>query len=171
MKKIGFLPVRIGSKSIKKKNIKEWNGKPLIYWVCNALENSKSIDVFYVASDSSEINSIFNSFNFKKGIIFNRNDENSKDTSSSESVLLEFLSKSKFNDEDLIFFCQATSPYLNSQDIDEAFDKLSKYDSILSVTQFERFVWNKNGESLNYDYLNRPRRQDFEFNYSKINNV
>lgn len=167
MKKIGFVPVRIGSKSIPKKNIKFWNGEPLLYWVCKALEESKEIDEFYLASDSIEIDVVFKNYSFKKGKLFNRNKSNSGDDSSSESVLMEFLSASNFRDEDAICFCQATSPYLTSSDINQAFEKLSNYDSILSVTPFERFIWDSKGIPLNYDYNSRPRRQDFDKFYQE----
>lgn len=160
MRIIGFVPVRIGSKSIPKKNIKDWNGKPLLYWVCNALNSSNKIDEFYLASDSQEIDEIFLSFNFKKGLLYKRDRENALDESSSESVLLEFLNKNKFELDDVICFCQATSPYLTSIDIDEAIKGLNNYSSIISVTKFERFIWSSNNKPINYDPFDRPRRQE-----------
>ena len=48
---------------------------------------------------------------------------------------------------------------MKPKDLDEAIKKLSKGKSILSVSNFNRFIWNKKGP-LNYDYLNRSRRQD-----------
>ena len=41
---IAFIPVRCGSKSIPFKNIKEFCGKPLVYWNLEALEKSNNID-------------------------------------------------------------------------------------------------------------------------------
>ena len=163
-KKIGFVPVRIGSKSIPKKNIKNWNNKPLLFWVCNALEKSSKIDEFWIASDSEEINNIFNEFKFSKGNIYNRSIKNSQDKSSTESVLIEFINSKKLKKEDLIVLCQATSPYLKPTDIDSGITKIinKNFDSLLSVVKFERFIWNNSGEALNYDINNRPRRQDME---------
>src|SRR5690606_40255783 len=34
-------------------------------------------------------------------------------------------------------------------------------DSALTVVRTHRFIWNEDGSPANYDYLNRPRRQDF----------
>jgi CMP-N-acetylneuraminic acid synthetase len=163
-KKIGFVPVRIGSKSIPKKNIKNWNNKPLLFWVCDALEKSSEIDEFWIASDSEEINNIFNEFKFSKGKIYNRSIKNSQDKSSTESVLIEFINNKKLKKEDLIVLCQATSPYLKAADIDYGITKIidKNFDSLLSVVKFERFIWNNSGEALNYDINNRPRRQDME---------
>ena len=41
---ISIVPVRIGSKSIPEKNIKNFCGKPLIYWTLESLQKSKNID-------------------------------------------------------------------------------------------------------------------------------
>lgn len=36
------------------------------------------------------------------------------------------------------------------------------YDSIITCVRNYRFFWNEDGSSINYDYLNRPRRQNFK---------
>ena len=55
MSVIAFIPVRSGSKSIPLKNIKNFCGKPLIYWNLYELEKCKRVDKIVVATDSSEI--------------------------------------------------------------------------------------------------------------------
>jgi len=37
-----------------------------------------------------------------------------------------------------------------------------EYDSIISGTRFNRFIWDFAGIPINYDYKKRSRRQDFE---------
>ena len=54
MKKIAFIPIRSGSKGIKDKNIKEFNGKPLCYWTIKSSAESKLVDEVYVSSDSKQ---------------------------------------------------------------------------------------------------------------------
>ena len=44
---VAFIPVRCGSKSIPFKNIKDFCGKPLVYWNLLALQKSKNIDEGY----------------------------------------------------------------------------------------------------------------------------
>ena len=39
---------------------------------------------------------------------------------------------------------------------------LKSYDSVLSCCISKRFRWSKEGDALNYDIYNRPRRQDYE---------
>ncbi len=163
---IGFIPIRCGSKSIIEKNIKMINQKPLVYWGLKALQKAKTIDQIYVALDCQKFEQVVQSFKFSKVKIFYRNRENATDSATTESVMLEFLNTSGlvFSKKDYFFLVQATSPLITSNDIDNAFELLiqKKGDSLLSCTKIKRFFWSKDGKALNYDYKNRPRRQDFE---------
>ena len=160
---IAFIPVRCGSKSIPFKNIRNFCGRPLIYWNLKALEDSKKIDQIHVATDCEKIKLIINQFKFSKVSVFERNKENAKDESSTESVILEFLSKNSFNDDDTFLLVQATSPLTQTKDLDGAIEQYKKEnsDSLLSCVRTKRFFWRDDSKSLNYDYKNRPRRQDF----------
>jgi YrbI family 3-deoxy-D-manno-octulosonate 8-phosphate phosphatase len=161
---IAFIPVRCGSKSIPYKNIKKFCGKPLIYWNLKALHNSTSVDKVYVATDCEKIKDVVNSFKFPKVSVYDRDPKNSNDTASTESVILEFINRNKFEDNDLFLLVQATSPLTQPKDFDEAVKKITKEktDSLLTCVRVKKFVWSDNGTALNYDYLNRPRRQDFK---------
>jgi len=161
---IAFIPARCGSKSIAFKNIREFCGKPLVYWNIEALENSKNIDKIFVATDCNEIKDAVNSFGFDKVEVYDRKSENANDTASTESVLLEFINKNSFDDNDLFFLVQATSPLTQTKNFDEALEKMKNddADSLLTCIRTKRFIWNGDGTTLNYDYKNRPRRQDFD---------
>ena len=93
---IAFIPVRGGSKSIPLKNIKILNGKPLVYWTVNAANEAKNIDKVIVATDSKEIKDIVLSFGLNKLEVYDRDSANAQDTSSTESVMLEYLEKTKY---------------------------------------------------------------------------
>lgn len=164
---IAFIPARGGSKSIPLKNIKELNGKPLIYWTLKAANDAKCIDKVILATDNEEIKAVGKSFNFSKLEIYNRSSENAQDTSPTESVMLEFLNHNQYDTNDYFFLIQATSPLLTSENIDEMFKKLiaSDADSIFSGVTEKRFYWTEQNNQLtpiNYDYKNRPRRQDYK---------
>ena len=90
--------------------------------------------------------------------------KNANDTASTESVMLEFIEKNSFNDSDLFLLVQATSPLTETKDFDEALEYLKneKADSLLTCIRTKRFMWNEDATPLNYDYKNRPRRQDFD---------
>ncbi len=161
---IAFIPARCGSKTIPFKNIKNICGMPLIFWSLKALSNASKIDKIFVATDCDEIKNVVLNFEFKKVEIFERNKENANDTASTESVMLEFINSNIPSESDLFILAQATSPLTRSEDFDEAIEKLlsnDQIDSILSCVVSKRFFWEKDGTPINYDYFNRPRRQDF----------
>ena len=169
---VAFIPVRGGSKSIPLKNIKEINGKPLVYWTIKAACKCGYIDKVYIATDSIKIKETVESFKngqdcelFAKIEVIERSSESASDTASTEFAMLEFANKYDF---DAIVLIQATSPLLSSKDLDRGFDMFSEdgTDSVLSVVAQKRFNWKKDEKGLvhavNYDVFNRPRRQDFE---------
>ena len=155
---IAIVPIRSGSKEIENKNVKIFHGKPLVWWVLNSLQNS-SVKKIIVALDKS-YKEIVESFDFDKVTAYVRNPKNSLDFSQSEEVLLEVINTFKINDD--ILFAQATSPLTSSDDIEKGIGiyNSKEFESILSVVKFKRFIWDNDGNSINYDYLNRPSRQD-----------
>lgn len=161
---IAFIPVRGGSKSIRKKNIKLFCGKPLLYWNLRALDRVSEVTKVVVATDSDEIARIAESFLFKKVEIYRRDPSNASDTASTESVMLEYLLSCNIDDDELFVLVQATSPLTEEKDFEEAFKhfRSENYDSLLTCVRTKRFFWNNNGTPLNYNYTARPRRQEFD---------
>ena len=169
---VAFIPVRGGSKSIPLKNIKPICGKPLVYWAVRAACGCQYIDKVYVATDSHQIKETVESFKhgadaalFTKVDIIGRSRESASDTASTEFAMLEFAENYMF---DNIVLVQATSPLLQSKDLNRGFEVFSTpgTDSVISVVPQKRFHWayNNNGfvTPTNYDVFNRPRRQEFE---------
>lgn len=161
---IWFIPIRCWSKTIPEKNIKNFCWKPLIYWTAKALEKANKIDKFYIAVDCDKFEKVIKEFWFKKLHIYRRISENANDTASTESVMLEFINSSSFSKDDNFILVQATNPFLKSNDIDNSFKIIEEEnkDSLLSCVRIKRFFWSEKGISLNYDYKNRPRRQEFK---------
>lgn len=161
---IAFVPIRSGSKSIKDKNIKLLRNKPLAYWVIKALSEASLVEEVVVATDSDLYQQIINSFNLEKVVVYKREALNATDISSTESVMLEYLSKTSLPDDKFFILAQVTSPFTTSKDVNEAIQELkkTKADSLLTCTRTKRFFWNDAGEPINYDYKNRPRRQDYD---------
>lgn len=163
MKTIAFIPVRGGSKSIPLKNIKLFCGKPLVCWNIEALENCPEIDEIIVATDSENIWTTVANQKYKKVKLYRRSEENACDTASTESVMLEYINSEELNPEDVFMLVQATSPLTQTIHFTEALQMYSKgnFDSMITCVRNYRFFWAENGSSLNYDYMNRPRRQNF----------
>ena len=160
---IAFIPVRGGSKSIPLKNIKPFCDKPLVCWNIEALENCPEVDEIIVATDSDKIEETVTFQPYKKTKVYRRSAENACDTASTESVMLEYIHYAQLPADDIFMLVQATSPLTETIHFTEALNMYEKgeYDSILTCVRNYRFFWNEDGTSMNYDYKNRPRRQNF----------
>ena len=163
MKTIAFIPVRGGSKSIPLKNIKLLCGKPLVCWNIEALERCSLVDKIIVATDSEQIEEVVLSKHYHKVTIYHRLAENACDTASTESVMLEYIDRECLSNDTIFMLVQATSPLTETCHFSEALDLYAKgiYDSMLTCVRNYRFFWNDDGTSKNYDYMYRPRRQNF----------
>lgn len=163
MSVVAFVPARCGSKSIRLKNIKDFCGRPLLFWCLNALEQAHSVDRIVLATDCREIENCAAGFEFSKTEIFRRSDANAKDKSSTEDVILEYLEKENLDNEDLFLLVQTTNPFSTASDFEQAIDQLKNtpIDSLLSCSRVKRFLWDESGKPINYQYQARPRRQDF----------
>ena len=169
---VAFIPVRGGSKSIPLKNIKPISGKPLVYWTVKAACGCKYIDKVYVATDSEKIRETVEGFKtgieaelFTKAEVIGRSAESASDTASTESAMLEFAENYEFSN---IVLVQATSPLLQSNDLNRGFEEFNKpgTDSVMSFVRQKRFNWayteDGNVTPTNYDVFHRPRRQEFD---------
>jgi CMP-N-acetylneuraminic acid synthetase len=156
---VALIPIRGGSKSIPKKNIKFIAGRPLATWTLEAAIGATHIDAVYISTDSEEIAEVVQGLSLRVNVIF-RPAEFATDEASTESVMLHFMREVPF---DLLVTIQATSPLLTSQDLDQALAQFYEQtlDSMLSAVRTKRFFWSDNATPINYDPLNRPRRQDF----------
>jgi len=166
MAAVAFIPARGGSQSIPLKNIRSFCGKPLIYWNLMALQSSPFIDRIVVSTDSDAIEQVVQGFGFSKVELFRRSSSSASSTASSEMAMLDFINSpaSQLKGDDLFLLVQATSPFTREYDFSKAlqlFEK-NKFDSLLTCVRIKRFFWSPDGRSLNYDYMHRPRRQDFD---------
>ena len=160
---VAMVPLRGGSKSIPRKNIRPIAGKPLCGWILEALLGIKEIDEVYVSTEDNEIAQAAQTISSDVRII-NRPVELATDDASTESVMLHFADQVDF---DVLITAQATSPLTTEQDISRGLDIFFRgsYDSLLTGVREKRFYWtNKEGKAspVNYDYNKRPRRQDFD---------
>jgi CMP-N,N'-diacetyllegionaminic acid synthase len=158
---------RGGSKGIPNKNIIVFCGKPLIAWTIEQCLSSKYISEVWVSSDSQNILDIAERYGAKT---IKRPDDISGDFATSESAWIHSIKIiEKDNNIDFVFAPQITSPLRETQDIDNAIElfQREKYDSMFSSSIVEDlFFWKKDKrhelQSVNYDYLNRQRRQDIQ---------
>ena len=158
-----FIPARGGSKGIPGKNIKTFAGKPLIVHSIEYALNCSQIDEVVVSTDDDKIGKIARNAGAQ---IVKRPPELSTDKATTESAIHHFVNK--FNKKpDIIVLLQPTSPYRPKGSLEKAITHFTEngFDSLLSITPTHRFYWRVKEDQTafaEYDYLNRPRRQDMK---------
>lgn len=164
MNTVAIIPARGGSKGVPRKNLCPLAGKPLIVHSILDAKEAKLIDRVYVSTDDSEIAGISKLYGAE---VIQRPAELATDTASSEVALLHALTEIEQAGcfPELVVFLQCTSPIRTGGDIDGAIAQLmsENADSLLSVSPSHRFLWEQaegSAKSINYDYRQRPRRQD-----------
>lgn len=164
MRKVGIIPIRKGSKGIPNKNTRKMVGRPLFTWVLKEAVFSELDEVYVFTDDQSVVDFVNAQYGWTtKAKAILRGEENANDTASTEAAMLEFAAMINY-DFDVLCLLQATSPFTRYSDINNCLDKIieESYDAAISVVKTHRFTWQLDGKPSNYDYLNRPRRQDFE---------
>ena len=131
---LAIIPARIGSKRIKNKNIKNFEGKPIIYYSILAAKLSGVFDKIIVSTDSLKIASI--SKKYGADVPFLRSKELSKDNIGIIEVISKVLKKLKIKPNLSTKVCciYPTAPMLNKNFLIKGYKKLThNYDYVLSV--------------------------------------
>ncbi len=158
-----IIPARGGSKGVPRKNILPFLGEPLITHSIKYGLNSKLVTDVFVSTDDAEIAEISSRAGAK---IIQRPAELAGDSASTESAISHaFLWWEKMGIlPDIVVLLQATSPLRPSGSLDRAISHFQDqgFDSLLSISPTHRFFWRIDGPQAKaeYDYANRPRRQD-----------
>ncbi len=117
-----------------------------------------------MSTDSDQISETVLGFGLPRVQVYRRSEDNAQDTSSTESTMLEYLSAVELPVDTRFILVQCTSPLTKSRHFREALELMDDrpIDSLLSCCRTKRFFWNEDGQPINYDFRNRPRRQDFD---------
>lgn len=148
-----LIPARGGSKGIPGKNMKLFNGVPL---VSRAIRTALSLGTYevYVSSDCE---TILKEAEAEGAVPILRPTELSGDHSTTEECISHFAAQNDFTD---LVLMQATSPFTRDLDIAAVIYQLIDFDSVLTVTDHAPFIWNtKTREPVNYNPRSRPMRQ------------
>lgn len=132
---LGVIPARGGSRRVKKKNIKELGGRPLIAYTIEAAKKAKTLDYFLVSTDDPEIAKISKAWGAR--VPFKRPAKISEDidTSFVAQHAINWFEKKKGKEVSYVVILQPTSPFRTHNDIDRCVQLAieTKGDSIISV--------------------------------------
>lgn len=138
-KKIAIITARGGSKRIPRKNIKLFNGFPIIKYSIDAAINSGVFDEIMVSTDDLEIAEIATKYGAK--VPFIRSKENSNDFSTTadviEEVILDYHNKLGINFEYLCCI-YPTAPFVTSEKLVQTLSLLinNNADCVLPVVKY-----------------------------------
>ena len=157
---LAMIPARGGSKGIKRKNIRDLAGRPLIAYTIEAAKTSDAVDRVIVSTDDEEIGDVAAAAGAE--VPFMRPAELARDDTPTEPVLTHALTE--LDEEfDQFVLLQPTSPLRTAEHVTEAVTKYEQSDatSLLSVCQSKNYRWQYTEEGatqINFDG-NRSRRQ------------
>jgi CMP-N-acetylneuraminic acid synthetase/quercetin dioxygenase-like cupin family protein len=112
VKIVGMIPARLGSKRIKKKNLRLMNGLPLIQYIINAAKESSLLDEIYLNSESTQFKSIAEKSDIK---FYHRPEELSSDDATNDDFALDFIENVEC---DVLVQLLSTSPFITTTEID-----------------------------------------------------
>ncbi len=131
---LAIIPARSGSKSVKDKNIRLMNGKPMIAYSIEHALKSKTINRVIVSTDSQKYADI--ALKYGAEVPFLRPDEISGDTSLDIEVFehaLQFLKEKEDYVPDVVVQLRPTYPIRRIEDIDNMVEILLNDETIDSV--------------------------------------
>ncbi len=131
---LAVIPARSGSKSVKHKNIKLIDGKPMLAYSIEHAQKSKYINRIIVSTDSEEYAAIARAYGAETPFI--RPEEYATDTALDIDVFihaLQFLKKEEAYEPDIVVHLRPTYPIRNVADIDTMIEMLLSQPSADSV--------------------------------------
>ncbi len=138
MKTLAMITARGGSKRIPRKNIKEFNGKPIMAYSIEAAIQSGVFDEVMVSTDDEEIADIARKYG--ASVPFFRSEKTSNDFATTVDVIDEVVREyhSRGKDFDIFACIYPTAPFVTAERLKEAVEKLSSSDadSLIPVVRF-----------------------------------
>jgi YrbI family 3-deoxy-D-manno-octulosonate 8-phosphate phosphatase len=166
---VAIIPARGGSKGVPGKNLRRVGGVPLIGRAVGSARAAHRIDRVFVSTDDAEIAAVAREWGAE---VIDRPAEIAGDAASSESALLHGLAvlKARGADIRILVFLQATSPFIDPADLDDAIGRVLEgpEDVVFSAVESWGFLWRHGADGMtgvNHDAATRPRRQDREPEY------
>lgn len=155
-KVVAFVPIKLNSQRLPKKNILPIGEHPLCWYIINSLLKVKEIDDTYVYCSDENIKKYI-----PEGCTFLKRDSKlDGDLVKGYEIYKSFIDEV---DADVYVLSHTTSPFIQSSTIEMALDKILNegYDSAFSAQKIQTFAW-YNGKPINYDLNDVPRTQDME---------
>lgn len=166
---IAIVPMKGNSERLSNKNLRPFNGKPLLFWILNTLSKSKYIEQIYIATDSEEIGKVCKKY-FDIKVIQH-----------TKALAGNLVSMNKILGYDIAkiegdYFLQThcTNPLLTTKTIDKAINKffsLNNFDSLFSITKIQKRIYDNKLKPINHNPNKLIRTQDLKPVYEENSNL
>ena len=141
MKIIAIIPAKGYSRRLPRKNIAEFNGKPMLYWAIKACRDSKYDIEVWVSSDSDEVLKVAEEYGAKP---YKRSKTLCKDNVPKQDVIKDVAAYIMKNGghPDAFISLQPNSPEVQGSDLDDGLDEL--FYSVKGEAMYEIFSVDRN---------------------------
>lgn len=148
-----FLPMRAGSERVPKKNTKTF--AKIDGGLCKVkleqLASCTFVENIFVSTNDPEVMEISNEMNSKKIKVILRPDELASCSSSTDDLIRY---AAEIMPDGHILWTHVTSPFIGTnmynKIIETYFKNLGRFDSLMTVTKIQKFIWDEDG-AVNYD--------------------
>ena len=163
---ICIIPARSGSKRIKNKNIKLFNGKPIISYAIKFAKSTGLFKKIVVSTDSYKISKIAKKYGAE--VPFLRSKRLANDFAPTKDVIIDCIKRISSENTKYHFILYPTSVLLLKKDFFRSFKKIKKhnYDFLVAVTDYSyspyrafKFIGKKRISFQSKKYINY-RSQD-----------
>lgn len=143
---IAFITARLGSKRLKKKNIKFFFGKPVISYPIKACIKSKIFRRIIVSTESRLISSVAKKY--KAEVPFLRPKKLATDRTTTLKLMKFLIKKMKFKSNEIIFCIYPVTPLLTPNFLKKAFNQFKKKNCDFLLPVLKTNKMNKTNFSL-----------------------
>lgn len=159
MRVAGFIPSKLNSERLPRKNVHSLNGHPLVNYVLRTLNKVSLIDdIIIFASEPSITEYIEEGLRYT---YMERPEYLDTDEAKVQDFIGEFLKREK---AEIIVLHHITSPFIKPETVSECVESVisGRHESAFTAQEAKKFAWFK-GKPLNYSLdMPTPRTQDIE---------
>ncbi|MBI1911074.1 MAG: acylneuraminate cytidylyltransferase family protein [Deltaproteobacteria bacterium] len=167
-----LVPMKGHSERVSSKNIRDFSGRPLLFWVLKALHGLNGLSAIYVDTDSALVKDTVRQ-HFGSSVKFiDRPHGICGDTVPMNRIIAHDIS---LIDADIFIQTHATNPLVRTATFNKAVDAYFKaversYDSLFSVRRHQSRFYDSEIRPINHDPANLIRTQDLRPIYEENSN-
>jgi pseudaminic acid cytidylyltransferase len=173
MRSIAIIPARGGSKRIPRKNVKSFNGKPVIAYSIKAAQDTNLFSEIMVSTEDIEIADIGRKYGAT--VPFFRSERSADDYTGTGDVVYEVIRRYEDLGQKFEYACciYATAPLITTNRLIQGFELLreSNFDAVFPVGSYGSPIWRSfkmnldNSVQMNFPQFEKMRSQDLPIAY------